>query len=85
MIYLDNNATTPLAEEVVQEITRCLTKYWANPSSNYTEGRDAKQLIQKSRQSVADMINANSSHEIVFTSGGTEVEINYLKIKTKIT
>ena len=73
MIYLDNNSTTPLAQEVIDTITECLTKFWANPSSNYNEGKEAKQLIQNSRQSVADMINADTSHEIVFTSGGTEV------------
>ena len=74
MIYMDNNATTPLAKEVIDSITESLAKYWANPSSNYTEGKAAKELIQKSRQSVADMINANTNQEIVFTSGGTEVK-----------
>jgi cysteine desulfurase len=73
MLYFDNNATTPLAEEVKDSIIESLNQFWANPSSNYREGKAANNVIQNSRQLVANMINANNSQEIIFTSGGTEV------------
>ncbi len=75
MIYLDYNATTPLATEVIDSISECLVRFWANPSSNHSEGKAANNLIQNSRQTIANMINANTSDEIIFTSGGTEVLI----------
>ncbi|CAG2174656.1 unnamed protein product [Oppiella nova] len=72
MIYLDNNATTPLATEVLDAISASLATDWANPSSSYSEGIAVKDVIEKSKQSVAHMINADTTHEIIFTSGGTE-------------
>ena len=72
MIYLDNNATTPLAPQVITAITDCLSNSWSNPSSNYSEGKAAKHLIETARQSIARMINADNDQEIIFTSGGTE-------------
>jgi cysteine desulfurase len=45
---------------------------WWNPSSRYKEGVEAKKNIEKSRQTLANMINADSSTDIVFVSGGTE-------------
>jgi len=75
MLYFDHNATTPLAKEVIESITKSLNDFWANPSSNYNEGKSAKHIIETSRQSIVRMINANNNQEIVFTSGGTEVLI----------
>lgn len=72
-VYLDFNATTPLEDEVIQCITESLCKGWSNPSSQYQEGKNAKAEINKSRELVAEMINANFSSDIVFLSGGTEV------------
>lgn len=80
MLYFDNNATTPLAEEVMECIRESMAHLWANPSSNYIEGKDSKHAMESSRQSIAHMINANNSHEIVFTSGGTEV---FIKLMSK--
>jgi len=54
-------------------INASLATDWANPSSSYSEGIAAKDVIEKSKQSVAHMINADTTHEIIFTSGGTEV------------
>ncbi len=70
MIYLDNNATTPLAEEVKQAITDSLALY-GNPSSTHKLGQAAKNLIETSRQQIARMLGAKED-EIIFTSGGTE-------------
>ncbi len=70
MIYLDNNATTPIAEEVKEAIRESLDLY-GNPSSSHLIGQAAKKVIETSRKMVAAMLGA-SPDEIVFTSGGTE-------------
>lgn len=70
-IYLDYNATTPLAPEVILCLSEALTKAWANPSSSSEIGQSAKELINQARKKVATMLNAKPS-EITFVSGGTE-------------
>jgi len=76
-VYLDYNATTPLAKEVVESITSSLSQHWGNPSSGYTTGQVARQAVREARQRVARMIGA-SAEQITFTSGGTEA--NHLAI-----
>jgi cysteine desulfurase len=71
MIYLDNNATTPLAREVVLAMDNCLSETFGNPSSAHSYGLMAKKAVEKARKQVADLIGA-SPEEIIFTSGGTE-------------
>ncbi len=70
MIYLDYNATTPIATEVKKAIIESLDIY-GNPSSSHLVGVSARRIIETSRQMVAQMIGA-SQEEIIFTSGGTE-------------
>ncbi|MDQ7826846.1 MAG: IscS subfamily cysteine desulfurase [Candidatus Eremiobacteraeota bacterium] len=69
-VYLDNNATTPLDEEVKQVIKDSLDLY-GNPSSHHEFGREARKRIEEAREKLARFINAKPS-EIVFTSGGSE-------------
>ncbi len=71
MIYLDHNATTPTAVEVVEALLPYLTERFGNPSSRHALGRDASRAIAEAREQVAALIGARSD-EIVFTSGGTE-------------
>lgn len=71
MIYLDNNATTPLDSEVFKEMTPYLTTIYGNPSSIHMAGRKSKSAIEKARDQVAKALNTSAS-EIYFTSGGTE-------------
>ena len=71
LFFLDN-ATTPLAPEVVDYVTEALTNAWANPSSSTDIGHKAKELIDQSREKISTMLNAEAS-EIIFVSGGTEV------------
>jgi cysteine desulfurase len=71
MIYFDNNATTQIAPEVFEEMKPFLTDFYGNPSSAYTFARETRQAINKARQNVAELLNADES-EIIFTSGGTE-------------
>ncbi len=70
MIYLDHNATTPIDPEVKTAVTEAL-EVFGNPSSTHRAGREARDLVERSRESVAGLIGA-AAEEIVFTSGGTE-------------
>jgi cysteine desulfurase len=72
MIYFDNNATTQLAPEVFNVMQSVLTSNYGNPSSAHTIGREARTIVEKSREQVASLLGANSPNEIIFTSGGTE-------------
>jgi len=70
-VYLDYNATTPIDPEVANEMLPYIHTFYGNPSSSYTIGRINKEAINRARQQVADLINADPE-EIIFTSGGTE-------------
>lgn len=70
-VYLDYNATTPVDPEVVDEMLPYLQTHFGNPSSSYSIGRNNKEAVEKAREQVSGLINAQAD-EIVFTSGGTE-------------
>ncbi len=70
-IYLDNNATTKVDLEVVEEMLPYLTEYYGNPSSMHTFGGQVGKAFRQAREQVAALLNADES-EIIFTSGGTE-------------
>ncbi|HZW08812.1 MAG TPA: cysteine desulfurase family protein [Phycisphaerales bacterium] len=71
LIYLDNNATTQPAEQVVEAVAQAMRTRWANPSSIHRAGQDARHAVELARASVAALIGANPKN-ITFTSGGTE-------------
>ncbi len=71
MIYLDHNATTPVAPEVREAMLPYFTDEWGNPSSSYRFGARLKGVLEAARGQVAELIGA-SSREIIFTSGATE-------------
>lgn len=71
VIYLDNNATTMVAPEVVDEMLPYLSKYYGNPSSIHSFGGMVSKKLQEAREKVADLLGAEPD-EIVFTSCGTE-------------
>src|SRR4030067_1298760 len=73
LIYLDNNAATPVRPEVIEVMDFCHTECFGNPSTVYSFGRNAKRVMDESREKIARMIDA-SKDEIVFTSGGTEAD-----------
>ena len=70
-VYLDNNATTPPAPEVVECMRSCLEVDWGNPSSAHRVGIAARRRLDLARNSVAELLGCDS-REIIFTSGGTE-------------
>jgi cysteine desulfurase len=71
LIYLDNNATTPLAPDVINAMAECLRHNFGNPSSAHPYGEKAKKAVEDARGKVANLISAIPD-EIIFTSGGTE-------------
>jgi cysteine desulfurase len=71
MIYLDNNATTPLDPAVIEEMLLFLTKYYGNPSSGYAFAAKARKAVDFARERLAALLGCEPS-EIVVTSGGTE-------------
>ena len=71
MIYLDYNATTPLAPEMLDAMRPYLERHFGNASSIHAAGREARAAVDESRDRIARALGAKS-HEIVFTSGGTE-------------
>lgn len=70
-IYLDNNATTKPAPEVVDAMCAALRNAWHNPSSIYRPGQAAKHAIEEARASVCELVGC-SEREIIFTSCATE-------------
>jgi len=72
MIYLDNNATTRVAPEVLDAMQPYLSEFFGNPSSAHALGREMKRAVDHSREQVASLIGAAETSEIVFTSCGSE-------------
>ncbi len=70
-IYLDNNATTPLFPEVIERLAQEYQRSFANPGSAHSYGRDARKVLEDSREQIASLLDADAS-ELIFTSGGTE-------------
>ena len=70
-VYLDNNATTALDEEVLQAMLPYMGQVTGNPSSVHRFGRLQKDAIEQARESVAQLVGARAE-QVVFTSGGTE-------------
>jgi cysteine desulfurase len=73
MVYLDNNATTPLDPRVAEKMAAFLKEHFGNPSSLYPIGRKAKEIVTESREAVAGFLGAHRS-EITFTGSGTEAD-----------
>ena len=71
MIYLDHNATTRPAPDVVQAMVNVMSSIWANASSQHGPGQDAKRLLAAARATVARVLGCKPV-EVIFTSGATE-------------
>jgi cysteine desulfurase len=70
-IYVDNNATTKVAPEVVEEMTPYFSELYGNPSSMHFFGGQVQRKVEEARERVASLIGARPQ-EIIFTSCGTE-------------
>ncbi len=72
-IYLDNAATTPMDPRVIEEVNKHFKETYGNSSSLHSIGQKAGQILLKSRETIASLINANRD-DIFFTSSGTEAD-----------
>lgn len=72
LVYLDNNATTMVAPEVVDAMLPYFSNKYGNPSSIYDMAHSANDAVKKSREIIADFLGAADSKEIIFTSCGSE-------------
>ncbi|WP_284652282.1 cysteine desulfurase family protein [Flavobacterium terrisoli] len=70
-VYLDNAATTPIRQEVIDEMVSVMQSDFGNPSSTHSIGRSAKAVIETSRKTIAKYLHCNAQ-EIIFTSNATE-------------
>ncbi|KRL96433.1 cysteine desulfurase family protein [Limosilactobacillus equigenerosi] len=71
MIYMDNSATTQVLPDVLASYNKVSEQIWGNPSSLHQMGEVAANLLQQSRQQIANLLGVKRD-EIVFTSGGSE-------------
>jgi len=73
-VYVDHNATTPLAPEVLAAMTPYLAERFGNPSSLHAWGQEARQALERARAAIAQALGAIDKDTIVFTAGGTEAD-----------
>lgn len=78
MIYLDYNATTPIAREVAEAMIPIIYDNFGNPSSTHPIGGRAKKALEKARTQISRVLGCKAD-EIIFTSGGTESNNMVLK------
>ena len=71
MIYLDNAATTKVADQVLEAMLPYYKEFYGNPGSIHSQGLKAAEAVEKARESIASSINAQPEN-IIFTSGGSE-------------
>ncbi|HET6244064.1 MAG: cysteine desulfurase [Bacteroidetes bacterium] len=72
-VYLDNAATTPLDEEVLEAMLPLMRDQFGNPSSIHSFGRQVRAAVEDARKTVSKLLNVSPA-EIIFTSGGTEAD-----------
>ncbi len=76
VIYLDHNATTPLAPEAAEAMAAAAARYPGNPASQHEPGRRARQALEAARETDRRILGAQTTglraDRVVFTSGGTE-------------
>jgi cysteine desulfurase len=77
-IYFDNNATTKVAEQVLEEMRPLFCELYGNPSSMHTFGGQIGRRIRRARELLAALLGCEPS-EIIFTSGGTESDNTAIK------
>ncbi len=78
LVYMDHAATTPVREEVLEQMIPYMKQYYGNPSSIYTLAQESRRAVDESRENVAHLIGART-RDVIFTSGGTESDNAALK------
>ncbi|MDI6879088.1 MAG: cysteine desulfurase family protein [Desulfitobacteriaceae bacterium] len=77
-VYLDYNASSPIAPEVAEAMQPFLADYYGNPSTSHWAGKPAKEAYERARQQVAALLGC-AHDEVIFTSGGSESDNHALK------
>lgn len=72
VVFLDNNATTPIAPSVLEAMLPFFGEHFGNAASAHALGREPARAVQRARRQLAELIGASDPAEVVFTSGGTE-------------
>ena len=72
-VYADHAATTKISPCALEAYNQTAWAFYGNPSSLHTEGQHAKEVLEKSRETIATILNA-TPREIYFTSGGSEAD-----------
>ncbi|WP_027339715.1 cysteine desulfurase NifS [Halonatronum saccharophilum] len=75
-VYMDNGATTPVDPKVIEAMQPYFSEVYGNPSSFHSFGREGRNAITEARDKVVELIGADYTKELIFTSGGTEAD-NY--------
>jgi cysteine desulfurase len=83
VIYADNAATTKMSDAAIETMTKVIRENYGNPSSLYTFGQEAKEVLEQAREDIAKIIGAEA-REIIFTSGGSEADNQALISAAKI-
>ena len=68
IVYIDHAATTPIREEVLEQMIPYMKQYYGNPSSIYSLAQESRRAVDESRENVAHLIGART-RDIIFTSG----------------
>ncbi len=71
LVYMDNNATTRMADEVIEAVYEAEKSAWGNASSMHGPGREAKRLVEEARANVSRLLDCETD-EVMFTSGASE-------------
>jgi cysteine desulfurase len=76
MIYLDHNATAPIAPEVIEAMRACYNRRLANPASQHAAGRQSRRVLEDARERIGATLGLDMTgrkpDQLIFTSGGTE-------------
>lgn len=72
VVFLDNNATTPIAPEALEAMLPFFGEHFGNAASAHAMGREPARAVQRARRQLGALVGASDPSEIVFTSGGTE-------------
>ena len=81
MIYLDNAATTAMDPEVIEVVGQSMRRDFANSGTVYRIGLDARNLVEKAREEIAESLELPANYRIIFTSGGSESNNLFIKGK----
>ena len=82
-IYADNAATTKMSRAAIEAMMSCMEEQYGNPSSLYTLGQRAKEILEQAREEIAEIIGAQPG-EILFTSGGSEADNQAIRSAARI-